>query len=96
MSRAPTPLEKVEADIDAVEIKIVNADEELSAATKEKDIDYWRKEKAQLRKEKEQLREEKLLLLKKVAAPDSGKCPLLLLMQELLPYAKTRKSHMTL
>ena len=73
MSRAPTPLEKVEADIDAVEIKIVNADEELSAATKEKDIDYWRKKE-------EQLREEKLLLLKKDAAPDSGKCPLLLLL----------------
>ena len=79
MSRAPTPLEKVEADIDAVEIKIVNADEELSAATKEKDIDYWREEKKQLREEKKQLREEKkqlrekeLLLLGKGSATDTG------------------------
>jgi hypothetical protein len=73
MSRAPTPLEKVEADIDAVEIKIVNADEELGAATKEKDIDYWRKKEEQLRKEKEQLREKELLLLGKGSATDTGK-----------------------
>jgi hypothetical protein len=83
MSLTATPLEKVGADICAVEVKILDAEKELNAATEKEDIVYWRKEKEQLRqkemqlrKEKEQLREEKLLLLKKDAAPNSGKYPL--------------------
>ena len=61
------------ADIGAVEVKIMDAEKQLNAATDKEDIVYWRKKEEQLRKEKEQLRKKELLLLGKGSATDTGK-----------------------